>query len=81
MSATPGLLGAAGHTTVPSVMNGGSGAAAGDDWDSHWASYAASNALNPAQAYRRKLIFDALALGAAPAPVRVLEIGSGQGEL
>jgi len=51
-----------------------------DDWDEHWAAYAASNALNPAQAYRRKLIFELLALGKAPAPVRLLDLGSGSGE-
>jgi SAM-dependent methyltransferase len=37
--------------------------------------------LNPAQAYRRMLIFRALDLSAAKAPVRLLEIGSGQGDL
>jgi SAM-dependent methyltransferase len=52
-----------------------------DDWDRHWSSYADSNALNPAQAYRRGLIFEALDLQGAPKPVRLLEIGSGQGEM
>ncbi len=52
-----------------------------DDWDRHWSSYADSNALNPAQAYRRRLIFEALDLRGAPRPVRLLEIGSGQGEM
>jgi SAM-dependent methyltransferase len=52
-----------------------------DDWNRHWTAYAATNTLNPAQAYRRMLIFDALDLGRAPHPVRLLEIGSGQGEL
>jgi SAM-dependent methyltransferase len=55
--------------------------AASDDWDQHWSEYASSNALNPAQAYRRMLIFRALNLGGAPGPVRLLELGSGQGEL
>jgi SAM-dependent methyltransferase len=62
-------------------MQGQPAAANGDDWDSHWSYYGISNALNPAQAYRRRLIFDALALSAAAEPVRVLEIGSGHGEL
>jgi SAM-dependent methyltransferase len=62
--------------TVPT-----SGVARREDWDRYWSAYAASNALNPAQAYRRELILDRLALGAAPGPARVLEIGSGQGEL
>jgi SAM-dependent methyltransferase len=55
-------------------------AAGGDDWDSHWTSYAESAALNPAQTYRRKLVFELLGLGAAPRPVRLLELGCGQGD-
>jgi SAM-dependent methyltransferase len=51
-----------------------------DDWEAHWASYSHSNSLNPAQAYRRMLIAGALGLGAAPRPVRLLELGSGQGD-
>jgi SAM-dependent methyltransferase len=51
-----------------------------DDWDGHWASYAAVNALNPAQTYRRKLVFDLLSLADAPAPVRLIDLGSGSGE-
>jgi 2-polyprenyl-3-methyl-5-hydroxy-6-metoxy-1,4-benzoquinol methylase len=51
-----------------------------DDWEAHWASYAGSNSINPAQAYRRALIFQALALHAAARPVRLLELGSGQGD-
>lgn len=56
-------------------------AAGTDDWESHWKAYAASNHANPAQAYRRMLVWDALALGAAAGPVRLLEIGSGPGDL
>ena len=52
----------------------------GDDWEAHWASYADSAAANPAQAYRRKLILDALDLDGATRPIRVLELGSGQGD-
>jgi SAM-dependent methyltransferase len=52
-----------------------------DDWESHWKTYAASNNVNPAQAYRRMLVWDALALGAAGGPVRLFEIGSGPGDL
>ena len=55
--------------------------AAADDWNQHWKAYAASNALNPAQAYRRMLIFRGLDLNRAVRPVRLLELGSGQGEL
>jgi SAM-dependent methyltransferase len=52
-----------------------------DDWNQHWSAYAATAALNPAQAYRRMLIFNGLDLGNAPRPCRLLEIGSGQGDL
>jgi len=52
-----------------------------DDWDAHWTAYSATNALNPAQLYRHKLIFDLLALDRARPPVRVLDLGSGSGEL
>jgi SAM-dependent methyltransferase len=62
-------------------MNAPTSRANTDDWEQHWREHATSNALNPAQAYRRMLIFSALDLERAPAPVRVLEIGSGQGEL
>jgi len=51
-----------------------------DDWNRHWGAYEKSNALNPAQAYRRMLIFRALELDRAKNPVRLLELGSGQGE-
>jgi SAM-dependent methyltransferase len=57
------------------------GVARPEDWDRHWSAYGESNAANPAQAYRRTLILDRLALGTAAGTVRVLEIGSGQGEL
>jgi SAM-dependent methyltransferase len=52
-----------------------------DDWNAHWSSYAQSNTVNPAQAYRRRLIFAALDAEAARGPVRLLELGSGQGDL
>jgi SAM-dependent methyltransferase len=51
-----------------------------DDWDRHWRENVDSNAQNPAQAYRRELIFEALTLDRAHAPVRLLEIGCGSGE-
>ena len=56
-------------------------AARSEDWDRHWSAYADSNTLNPAQAYRRTLIFDQLQIERARSPVRVLEIGCGQGDL
>jgi SAM-dependent methyltransferase len=52
-----------------------------DDWNRHWRAYAESAAKNPAQAYRRHLILSALDLTNAKKPVRLLEIGSGQGDL
>jgi 2-polyprenyl-3-methyl-5-hydroxy-6-metoxy-1,4-benzoquinol methylase len=55
--------------------------AAPDDWDRHWSENATSNALNPAQVYRREVIFRLLALRDAPAPVRFLDLGCGSGEL
>jgi SAM-dependent methyltransferase len=52
-----------------------------DDWDGHWNAYAISTVLNPAQAYRRTLILRALDLAHGPWPVRVLEVGCGQGDM
>jgi SAM-dependent methyltransferase len=51
-----------------------------DDWNAHWANYADTNAHNPAQTYRRHLIMSALGLGAAPSPVRLVELGCGHGD-
>jgi SAM-dependent methyltransferase len=48
-----------------------------DDWDQHWDEYAESAEHNPAQLYRRKLVLDRLGPGAT----RILDIGSGQGDL
>jgi trans-aconitate methyltransferase len=50
-----------------------------DDWDRHWQDYAESAATNPAQAYRRRLVLRLLASNGEP--VRVLDIGSGTGDL
>jgi SAM-dependent methyltransferase len=63
-----------------SAPEGKAPAAPTDDWDQHWSSYAEAAALNPAQSYRRKLVFQLLDLDAAPKPIRVLELGSGQGD-
>ncbi len=52
-----------------------------DDWDSHWKTYRGTALLNPAQAYRRRLIFELLDLAGARAPVRLLDLGSGFGTL
>lgn len=58
-----------------------SSAANPDDWESHWSQYGDSNALNPAQVYRRRLIERALGLDSAPRPVRLVELGCGHGDL
>jgi SAM-dependent methyltransferase len=50
-----------------------------DDWDRHWARYAEAVELNPAQDFRRRLIIDALGIERPGA--RVVDIGSGTGDL
>lgn len=50
-----------------------------DDWDAHWDQYAIAAAHNPAQAYRRSLVLRLLERIAEPE--RLLDIGSGQGDL
>ena len=50
-----------------------------DDWDHHWSEYADSAAENPAQDFRRRLILRLLA--GVSASSRVLDIGSGTGDL
>jgi SAM-dependent methyltransferase len=54
--------------------------AARDGWDRHWNDFTDAATLNPAQSYRRKLLFEALALERAPHPVRLLDLGSGNGD-
>jgi SAM-dependent methyltransferase len=52
---------------------------AGDDWDGHWIEFSAANERNPAQDYRRMItLFLVSRFGT---PDRVLDIGSGSGEL
>jgi trans-aconitate methyltransferase len=48
-----------------------------DDWEQHWEQFAESAARNPAQIYRRRLVFDCV----RDQPARILDIGSGQGDL
>jgi len=52
-------------------------AALRDNWERHWHDYASSAESNPAQTFRRKLILSLL----GEKPARVLDIGSGQGDL
>jgi SAM-dependent methyltransferase len=53
-------------------------AAQRDDWDRHWVDYAEAAEQNPAQRYRRQVVFELLELGDEGA--RVLDVGSGQGD-
>jgi SAM-dependent methyltransferase len=54
-----------------------------DDWDSHWQHYAAAAKRNPAQQMRHALITRLLGqgVGADGSGTRILDIGSGQGDL
>jgi histidinol-phosphate phosphatase family protein len=54
-------------------------AASVDDWESHWAQYADSASDNPAQEYRRRLI--TAGIERTGMPTRIVDIGSGQGDL
>ena len=50
-----------------------------DDWERHWSAYATSAEENPAQAFRRRLIL--AILDTDHPPERMLDIGSGTGDL
>lgn len=50
-----------------------------DDWDRHWSNYNAATEKNPAQAFRRRLVLRLL--GRSGPPEKVVDIGSGQGDL
>jgi histidinol-phosphate phosphatase family protein len=50
-----------------------------DDWESHWSEYSDVVSDNPAQEYRRRVI--ASRIGLHGKPRRLLDIGSGQGDL
>lgn len=52
-----------------------------DDWDTHWEHYAESAAQNPAQQMRHRTIARLLCQDAGDAPMRVFDLGSGQGDL
>ncbi|MFN2623018.1 MAG: class I SAM-dependent methyltransferase [Chthoniobacterales bacterium] len=52
-----------------------------DDWDTHWEHYAESAAENPAQRMRHNVIARLLCENAGEAEMRVLDLGSGQGDL
>jgi len=52
-----------------------------DDWNHHWDEYSADASRNPAQEYRREVILKLLGLRGSGAGVRLLDIGSGQGDM
>ena len=52
-----------------------------DDWDQHWRHYAKAAELNPAQRYRRQIVCDLLRRSQCSGATRILDIGSGQGDL
>jgi SAM-dependent methyltransferase len=52
-----------------------------DDWDRHWQDYADAAQENPAQRYRHQVICKLLARHGCSGPARILDVGSGQGDL
>jgi SAM-dependent methyltransferase len=52
-----------------------------DDWDAHWQQYAKSASENPAQQMRHQLIGRLLWKERTAGPMRILDLGSGQGDL
>src|SRR5690349_22877878 len=52
-----------------------------DDWDRHWQEYNQTAEQNPAQEYRRELILSLLAVRGSGEGTRILDIGSGQGDM
>src|SRR5206468_2577355 len=55
--------------------------AAADNWDQHWEHYTESAESNPAQRYRRRIVTKLLRRYGCSGPARILDIGSGQGDL
>lgn len=52
-----------------------------DDWDRHWQHYADCAEQNPAQNYRREIILSLLDVAGAGVGSRIIDIGSGQGDM
>ncbi len=55
--------------------------AAQDDWEQHWRHYAQAAEQNPAQRYRRQIVCELLKRHQCSGAARILDIGSGQGDL
>ena len=51
------------------------------DWDQHWRDYTAAAERNPAQRYRRRIACKFLESYGCSGAARILDIGSGQGDL
>src|SRR3954471_13951227 len=52
-----------------------------DNWDTHWDRYAESASRNPAQQMRHRIVLDLLRQHLQPQTAKLLDIGSGQGDL
>jgi SAM-dependent methyltransferase len=52
-----------------------------DDWDAHWEQYAGSASNNPAQQMRHGIIAHLLREDGGNTPMRIFDLGSGQGDL
>ena len=52
-----------------------------DNWDRHWQEYSGTAEQNPAQNYRRELILSLLGVRGRGEDARILDIGSGQGDM
>jgi 2-polyprenyl-3-methyl-5-hydroxy-6-metoxy-1,4-benzoquinol methylase len=52
-----------------------------DDWNRHWQDYSETAEQNPAQDYRRQLILSLLGVLGSGEGVRIIDIGSGQGDM
>jgi 2-polyprenyl-3-methyl-5-hydroxy-6-metoxy-1,4-benzoquinol methylase len=52
-----------------------------DDWDQHWKEYSQTAEENPAQNYRRAMVLSFLGGSSPDTVMRVLDIGSGQGDM
>src|SRR5262245_7853274 len=52
-----------------------------DDWNQHWQDYSETAQQNPAQNYRRQLILTLLGVRGSGGGVRIIDTGSGQGDM